>query len=255
MRAALITCVALSMGWTLAGVSASAADPMPLVYNDDFEHGMDHWQSRDAEGAEPSFVIAEVKGFDDKTTHALRALGTSKFAPKFRSPPNFALLKDVTVGDFEITAKTQSTRPDAGPHRDMCVFWGYQDPTHFYYVHFGAKPDPHAGQIFIVDDAERLALTKNTTETPWTNGWQNIKVTRNVADGTMAVYFNDMDKPFMTAKDDKFKWGQVGLGTFDDNGNWDDFELHGVEVKAPAKDAPAKDAAVKDAAAKDAAAK
>ena len=246
MRLALIICVGVSTGLFLAcsSQSASAVDPMPAVYKDDFEKGMDRWQSRDAQGEEPSFAIVEVKGFDDKITHALRAKGTSKFQPKFRSPPNFALLKDVTVGDFEITAKTQNTRPDAGPHRDMCIFWGYQDPTHFYYVHFGAKSDPHACQIFIVNDAERTAITTNKPEgTPWALGWHNVKVTHNAADGAMNVYFDDMEKPLMTAKDETFKWGQVGLGTFDDHGHWDDFELRGVEVKPQAAAAAEKPAA------------
>ena len=63
-----------------------------------------------------------------------------------------------------------------------------------------------------------------------------MRVVRRVSNGTIEVYFDDMDEPLMAAKDDKFKWGQVGLGTFDDNGNWDDFELKGVEVK-PAKPA------------------
>jgi hypothetical protein len=215
-------------------LAATAAEPLPLVYRDDFEKGMDHWQTRDAPGAESSFAVVEVKGVDGNTTHALRAIGNSKYQPKFRSPPNFALLKDINVGDFEITAKTQNTRPDAGPHRDMCVFWGYQDPTHFYYVHLGAvnTPDTNSCQIFIVNDAARKPITvKQTKGIPWTDDWQNIKVTRNVADGTMEVFYNDMKEPVMTAKDDHFKWGQVGLGTFDDHGNWDDFELHGVEVK------------------------
>jgi hypothetical protein len=39
----------------------------------------------------------------------------------------------------------------------------------------------------------------------------------------------------MAAKDARFAWGQVGLGTFDDNGNWDDFELRGVKVEAKSK--------------------
>jgi hypothetical protein len=45
------------------------------------------------------------------------------------------------------------------------------------------------------------------------------------------VYFNDMDEPLMTALDDRFKWGRVGLGTFDDHGNFEAFSLKGVEVK------------------------
>jgi hypothetical protein len=220
---------------------AHAAETLPLLYADDFENGMERWQTQDAKGAESSFEVVDLKNADGEPTKALRALGTSKFQPVHRSPPNFALLKDLDMGDFELTAKVQSTNVGAGAHRDMCVFWGYQDPTHFYYVHFGAKADPHACQIFIVDDAPRLAITqKEAKGTPWTKGWHTVKVVRRVADGTIEVYFDDMDKPFMTAHDKTFEWGRVGLGTFDDNGNWDDFELRGVEVDRKAAKAAEK---------------
>jgi hypothetical protein len=43
----------------------------------------------------------------------------------------------------------------------------------------------------------------------------------------MEVYFDDMTKPHMTAKDKTFAWGQVGIGTFDDHGNFDDVVLRG----------------------------
>lgn len=213
--------------------AASAADALPVVYTDDFEHGMDHWQPLGDEHAESPFAIVEVKSQAGATMHALRALGTSKYEPPFRSPPNVALLKDVTVGDFELTAKVQSTNAGAGPHRDMCIAWGYQDPSHFYYVHFGAvnTPDTNSCQIFIVNDAARTPITvKQTKGTPWNDGWIDVKVTRNVETGETNVYFDNMDEPLMTAKDVTFKWGQVGLGTFDDNGNWDEFELRGVKV-------------------------
>jgi hypothetical protein len=34
----------------------------------------------------------------------------------------------------------------------------------------------------------------------------------------------------MTARDTTFTWGQVGLGTFDDHGNFDDVLLRGQQV-------------------------
>jgi hypothetical protein len=40
-----------------------------------------------------------------------------------------------------------------------------------------------------------------------------------------------MEKPLMTARDKTFTWGHVGLGTFDDHGNFDDFELRGIRVE------------------------
>jgi hypothetical protein len=220
---------------------AFAADPLPVVYADDFEKGIDRWEPIGPSPAGSPIAGVEVKGADGKPTKVLRALGNSKYEPPFRSPPNVALLKDVNVGDFEITAKVQSTNPGAGPHRDMCVIWGYQDPSHFYYVHFGAvnTPDTNSCQIFIVNDAARKPITVKQVEgTPWNDGWIDVKVTRNVETGETNVYFDDMDEPIMTAKDTTFTWGRVGLGTFDDNGNWDDFELKGVKVDPPKAAAP-----------------
>lgn len=227
MRAALSLMVVLSAHPHFV----RGAETLPLLYADDFENGMERWQTMDPDPSKLSFKIVELKNADGEPTSALRALGTSTYQPPHRSPPNFALLKDLNVGDFELTAKVQSTNVDAGGHRDMCLFWGYQDPTHFYYVHLGAKADPHACQIFIVNDAPRLAITqKEAKGTPWTKGWHDVKVVRHVADGTIEVYFDGMDEPLMVAHDGAFEWGRVGLGTFDDHGNWDDFELRGVVV-------------------------
>nr|MBA3482771.1 hypothetical protein [Pirellulales bacterium] len=86
---------------------ARAAETLPLLYADDFESGMERWQTRDAKEAESSFEVVDLKNAAGEPTKALRALGTSKFQPVHRSPPNFALLKDLDVGDFELTAKVQ----------------------------------------------------------------------------------------------------------------------------------------------------
>ena len=45
--------------------------------------------------------------------------------------------------------------------------------------------------------------------------------------------FQIMEKPVMTAKDDNFKWGQIGVGTFDDTADIDNLELRGVKVSKP----------------------
>lgn len=229
----------LAIWCLLAFPVARAADTYPLLFADDFENGIESWQTTDVDPAKPTWEVVDLKNAAGKPTKAFRTTGKSAYQPKFRSPPNIALLKDVTVGDFELTAKVQSTNVDAGPHRDMCIFWGYQDPSHYYYVHFGAVSDPNACQIFIVNGAARTPITTKKAEgTPWTTGWHEVRVIRNATDGTIEVYFDDMDEPLMAAKDKTFTWGQVGLGTFDDNGNWDDFQLNGVEAK-PAKEVKA----------------
>ncbi len=193
----------------------------PPLFQDDFEKGAARWQPTDAAAWK---VVKTDKG------HVYSQFQMSKYKPPFRSPHNISLIKDLVVGDFVLHAKVQSTGKD-GAHRDMCLFFGYQDPAHFYYVHLGKKTDDHANQIFIVNGAARKKIsTKTTPGTPWDDKWHDVKIVRQVKNGAIAVYFDDMKTPIMTAKDATFTWGQVGLGSFDDSGNWDDVRVYGVRV-------------------------
>jgi hypothetical protein len=116
----------------------------------------------------------------------------------------------------------------------MCLFFGFQDPSHFYNVHLGKQTDDHANQIFIVNGAPRSKISiKTSSGTDWDDEWHRVKLVRRVDDGTIAVYFDDMETPVMTARDKTFTWGRVGLGSFDDTGEWDDVKLYGVETQKP----------------------
>ena len=42
-----------------------------------------------------------------------------------------------------------------------------------------------------------------------------------------------MKTPVMTASDKTFVWGQVGIGSFDDTGNFDNLYLFGNKVARP----------------------
>ncbi len=247
--------LAISLVFGGAGAARAADAELPILLKEDFEHGMDRWRTTDPDPARGVWKIEEQSkagpqvagpaGLSPQRTgpdgtssaanlvnHVLRVTGPSKYEPPYRSPLSIALLKDIKVGDMVLTARVQNTNPNAGPHRDLCFFWGYQDPSHYYYVHLGAKPDPAACQVFIVNGAPRTAITVDEAKgTPWTDGWHNVKVVRSLSEGTMAVYFDDMEKPLMTARDKTFGAGLVGIGTFDDNGNFDDVELRGEVVK------------------------
>ena len=159
----------------------------------------------------------------------------TKYEPPHRSPKNIALIADLFVGDFVFTAKLQ-TRQNSRGHRDMCVFFGHQDPANFYYIHLGEKRDDHSCQIFIVDDAPRTKISEKSPEgIPWKNDhWHQIKIVREVKSGLIEIYFDDMETPTHVAHDKTFKWGRIGIGTFDDLGWWDDIEIRGRKVSAPA---------------------
>jgi hypothetical protein len=114
----------------------------------------------------------------------------------------------------------------------MCLVFGYQDRAHFYYVHLGKKTDDHANQIFIVDNEPRRKIsTKTTPGTPWDDRWHHVKLERSVADGAISMYFDDMENPVMTAADKTFLWGQIGIGSFDDTGNFANIVLRGQKVE------------------------
>jgi hypothetical protein len=210
-----------------AGVAADekgeTAKPA-LLFSDDFMKGAARWEPSDPDAWK---VIETDKG------KAYSQFRQSKYSPPHRSPLNFALVKDLIAGEVVLEARARSTTRDY-PHRDMCLFFGYQDPAHFYYVHLGKKTDDHANQIFIVNGAARQKISTKTTEgTPWDDGWHQLKLVRRVSDGTIEVYFDDMKTPVMTARDKTFVWGRVGVGSFDDTGDWMAVKVHGTRVEKP----------------------
>jgi len=113
-------------------------------------------------------------------------------------------------------------------HRDMCIFFGYQDPAHFYYVHIATKADAHANSIFIVNGQPRVSIATDRTDgTDWGTGYHDVRIVRNCTTGAIEVYYDDMDKPIMRAQDKTFKTGRLGIGSFDDTGNTDDVLVWG----------------------------
>ncbi|QDT07227.1 hypothetical protein K227x_56520 [Rubripirellula lacrimiformis] len=197
----------------VAPSDVSSADAGQVVFREDFESGTDRWQILDP---------ATWQLVDHDGNHALEITArASEYKPPVRSPGHVALVKDLEIGTVDITFRVRSTK-DTGNHRDCCVFFGYQDDRHFYYVHVGAKPDPHSGQIMIVNDAPRLALTENERLTPWDDAWHTVRLSRNVETGTIRLYFDDMENPHMEIVDKTFGAGRIGIGSFDDLNEFDD---------------------------------
>jgi hypothetical protein len=196
---------------------------MPLLFADDFQSGSAaHWEPSDPK------AWKVIKQGDN---HVLSQFQQSDTKPPVRSPFNRSLVKGVLVGDFVLEVRVQSTARDYG-HRDLCLFFGYQDDAHLYYVHLGKQADEHANSIFLVNGQPRVSIAKKRTEgTNWDDKWHTVRVVRKVDTGAIAVYFDDLKEPVMTAEDKHFTWGRVGVGSFDDTGNFDDVRLWGVKVE------------------------
>ena len=159
----------------------------------------------------------------------LELFQASKYQPTHRSPLNIALFRAGTVEDFVLDLDMMQTGREYG-HRDLCLFFGFQDPEHFYYVHMATTGDQNAHQVFIVNDEPRTPITiKRNKGVDWgTDKWHHVRLVRSVSDGTIAVYFDDMENPIMEAKDQTFGAGYIGVGSFDDTGAFDNIQLWGT---------------------------
>ncbi|HMO63643.1 MAG TPA: hypothetical protein PKE47_00170 [Verrucomicrobiota bacterium] len=205
-----------------------AAGPVPegwrLVYEQHF----------DAPAALDDFVFTDPAAWRHSAAgkaFALELAQQSRYQPPHRSPVNIALLAGLVLGDFILEVDLLQTGREYG-HRDMCLFFGVQDPARFYYAHLATRTDPHAHNVFLVHRAARTNISTSTT--PGVNWglevWQKVRLERRLADGSIRVFFNDMTTPVMTAKDTTFGAGWLGLGSFDDTGKMDN-----IRVWAPAE--------------------
>ena len=205
---------------TREAAPADALLGLPRVFLADFEEG-------DATPFAPTDADAwKVTGQGENHVYAL-TVRRSDYAPPVRSPHNISRVDGLDLAETVIDVDLQSTITDYG-HRDLCLFFGYQDPSHFYYVHFGKNADPHANQIFLVNGSPRTKISLTSTAgTPWTDEWHHARVVRLPQTGEIRVYFDDMEKPAMTAVDKTFAHGGVGIGSFDDSGAFDNLAVYG----------------------------
>src|SRR5690606_18558335 len=93
------------------------------------------------------------KIIEDDGDAKLALVSQSDYSPPVRSPLNIARVAELDVSDFVLDVQAKQTGREYG-HRDLCFFFGYQDPSHFYYVHLASVADAHANSIFLVNGAD-----------------------------------------------------------------------------------------------------
>ncbi len=164
--------------------------------------------------------------------YCLELLGPGAYEPEVRSPLSIALLTTMKVGDFVLEADVESTDINGGGHRDICFFFGFVNPSRYYYVHLAAKADPNAHNIFLVNDAPRTNIATHTTGgVCWGTGVRHrVRIERTVDTGVIRVYFDDMTDPIMEACDKTFGPGYVGMGSFDNSARFYAFNLYSSQV-------------------------
>ena len=206
-------CLTLGLGLFADGFTAGPA-PQRVWITDDFESGkLDAWQFPYPE----DWAILEAGG--NHYLHMVR----SREPGVPRRPLQFALLKGVKVGSFSF-----QTRVRRQGH-SMIVVFGYVDTLHFYYAHLsvdrGTAQPVHNG-IFVVNGGER-ARVAGTDAPPALpdRDWHLVRVERNASSGAIDVYSDFQAGPIFSVVDRTFTCGQIGIGSFDETGDFDDVSL------------------------------
>ena len=204
---------ALGLALVGRGLTARPA-PERLWFTDDFESGkLDAWQFP----YPADWTIVETGG--DHYLHMIR----SREPGVPRRPLQFALLKGVKAGNFSLQTRVRREG------RSMIVVFDYVDTLHFYYAHLSADrgtAQPVHNGIFIVNGSERARITG--TDAPPAlpdRNWHLIRVERNSTSGTIDVYSDVQAGPIFSVVDRTFPCGQMGIGSFDETGDFDDVTL------------------------------
>ena len=216
------------IAWSLAAGEqpASLPDGYKLLYEQTFADA----------AALKDFVMTDPAAWKwaaDGKSAALELVQQSKYEPAVRSPFNIALIADKVFSDFVLEADLIQTGKEYG-HRDMCLFFGFQNPTNFYYTHIATAADEHAHNVFLVKNAPRTKIAKETTKgVNWgLNVWHKVRLERKLSDGAIKVYFDDLAKPIMVAEDKTFGAGWIGFGSFDDTGKVDNIRVWGPAAES-----------------------
>jgi hypothetical protein len=143
-----------------------------------------------------------------------------------RRPQQFALWQPGCVSDFELNVKVRRRQ------KSVLVAFGFQDRLHFYYVHLSVDSGDHAvhNGLFKVDGGERVRIagTGSAPALPTTD-WHNVRLVRDATTGAMDVFMDGEKEPRFHLIDKSFRYGWVGVGSFDETGDFDDFRLRGTQ--------------------------
>jgi hypothetical protein len=140
-----------------------------------------------------------------------------------RRPLQFARLRKANVGSFTFEARVRREG------HSMIVVFNYVDTLHFYYTHLssdrGTEQPVHNG-LFIVngEPRKRIAGTEAAPALP-NQEWHKVRVARDSRTGSIEVFVDDQKTPLFSVVDRTFTCGQIGIGSFDETGDFDDISL------------------------------
>jgi len=190
-----------------------------LRFHDDFSSGgLDAWQFPYPEDWE---ILGEGS---QHFLHMKR--GREPGVP--RRPVQFALLRKAPVGSFDLQVKVRRE------NEAVMIVFNYVDDLHFYYAHLAGHPGTdkvmHNG-IFIVNGEPRRRIPPIPERAALPDeAWHRVRLHRDVASGRIEVYVDAEPAPYFSTRESTFTCGQLGLGSFDETGDFTDVAVTSADA-------------------------
>jgi hypothetical protein len=215
--------------WAAVGTVAcggGSSPELPVLAASDFASGRaGGWRPSDP----ANWRVAEREG---ESVYELVAPGAQGAV---RAPTSWSVWEGHEVTSFEFTGRLMCDTDPANPYRDMCVFFHFQGPARFYYVHFAGSSDGVHNIIGLVDGADRVKINAEpaggSAARLTDREWHEFKVTYDAGTGDIRAYLDDMAEPSLTARDRTLGRGLVGVGSFDDTGAFAALKLRGLKAE------------------------
>jgi len=134
-------------------------------------------------------------------------------------------------GDFVFACLAKSVDVTQGNSAaDLCIAFAYQDSDSYYYINFNASPG--LTQLHRIHDGNQVTLATYNQPTFVDGNYHTLRVERT---GNQIRAFFDGAQLF-SVSDSFFGKGQIGLGSYNDSGYFDDVTISGDSCLEPFTD-------------------
>ena len=147
--------------------------------------------------------------------------------PGPRRPIQFALAE---TPEFRSVTVDLDARPLG---HSLIVVFAYRDPAHFDYAHLsidpGTKEHVHNG-VFHVYGGERVRISSEAGPPAFAaaNRWYHVRLMHDGESGAVHVIVDGQTIPALHAIDLSLDGGRVGIGSFDETGDFKNVKIQGV---------------------------
>jgi hypothetical protein len=144
-----------------------------------------------------------------------------------RRPSQFAIAQ---TPDFSSVMLEADVKPLA---RSVMIVYAYRDPAHFDYAHLStdtaAKQSHHNG-IFHVYEGERVRISSEDGPAAFAvkDRWYHVVLTQNGRTGAVNVDVDGKPVPALHAVDLSLTSGKVGIGSFNETGDYKNVKITGT---------------------------